>query len=509
MSQQASQHTDGGERHVEVETGPLLPRWLSILLYAIFIPWCLFATVWIGHSMVVQHKMMNAVKTVGGPWEGEAPAIDSPQMRLAVDTLCQRPRDSLLYILQYLQQDELRDRRMAEAITLRKAVAWEVEARRRALFAEVLPSMNEKTGELDEDYRMSPESMRTLLDLIHERTAEASTSYTEQKTSEVLEWLAARMLFEEAMSKLDEETSGTPDDRHLSAEQIEKLVEEVAGGSAARQDIPQKVRDKLLEWLAQGRPQRATGPERRRIKSLEVKYKKKVFFGKERSVLKKLAEQWRADHDAIKQGLSGKFALMLDGKTASLTDQERAFCEERASYWENQYNEGRVRLCRVVESCVDLIVQNDISLDHPHIWDIVNLLQEGYEPARASLARTAYALRNRRFTLIYLSQFVLKDHANPVMAVETPRLTKEEHEQLLERENHRRRLECIKLLREIGKAYYAEPFKIKHLPEADQDEFVRLKVVRTLEDVLQDRAVGKVAQEALDDIKESCPRWFH
>ena len=394
--------------------------------------------------MAVQHRTLAAVRMVSGPWQGDAPPLDSPAMKEALNTFEAEPRDALLYMVQALQQDELSDARMARAIVLKKAIQWGLEARRRLMLEELFKHMA-TSGEIEGDYKLSPEYEQTLIDLIKERKESASTSYEQGKITEVLEWVA------------DPE-----------------------------------------------RP-RAKGPEKRRIRALLANYEKRLFFGREKKVLANMAGQWQEERDQFKTGLVRKFYVMIDGKHIELDEKETEFCRQEGDKWENLYLEGRTRLTEVATKLVSVLVEKSISLDHPHIWDLVNLLHARHPEARNNLAKAVRTLEGRKYTLIYLREFVLRDQINPVMAVETVRLTKDEHEQLLREENVLRRLMSIELLEQIGKDYRARKFEIQGIDPAERDKFVKEKVFSTLEAVLQDKQVGARAQKALDDLGETVP----
>ena len=64
-------------RNVELETGALLPRWLTVTLYAVFVPFCLFSAFWIGRSIIIQESINDYLQVLAGPWEDEPPPMDS------------------------------------------------------------------------------------------------------------------------------------------------------------------------------------------------------------------------------------------------------------------------------------------------------------------------------------------------------------------------------------------------------------------------------------------------
>ena len=349
--------------------------------------------------------------------------------------------------MQELQQNETRDGRMVRAIALRKAIRWRTESRRRALFDELLANIDE-SGEFADDYRLPSEHRETLKVLIEERREHPSASYEQNKITAV------------------------------------------------------------LQWLAEGRPTPARGPEKRRIKALKTKYGKKVFFGAEKRALERIIEQWKTADDPGRSGAALKFAVMLEGRHAELDPEEEELCTERAAQWEELYQTGRLRLAGVVQELAGLIVQKDTSLDHPPLYDLVRFLGDHSDVMRQRMAQSVLLLRQRKYVVIYLSQFLLMDSVNPVMAVETPRLTKDEHEELLAQELTRRRLACLDVLLELGLQYCREPFTFQGIdPDpSKQEKFFRDEVLGTFEVLLKDKQLGSRAEKALDELRKVCAK---
>jgi len=406
-------------RTVEVATGPLIPRWLLGLIYGVFVPFCVFGFYYIGRAIAVQQRIGAELRLIYGPWQGEPPPLDSPAVREAIDYLKRRPRNGLLYVIQQLMQDELKDPR------------------------ELLANMNLK-GQMEPDYRLAPEYKRTLEELLAERRAHPSTSYEEQKITEV------------------------------------------------------------LEWLADGRPTPAKGPERRRLAALRTAYEKKLLSSAEKRLLRTIMGRWEQSDNPTQRSATSKFALMLEGKPTELSPEEKALCQQRADEWEALFLRGRVRITQVGVELAKAIQQRQRWLDHPELWDLVSLLHERCPEARRNLMEIVYTLRARKFTLVYLREFILKDSVNPVMAVETARLTKSEHEELLREENHRRRIACIELARRIALDYCAEPFQIQGVQAEGSKDFFKANILRPLEAVVEDKEVGTYAQAALDALEQAC-----
>jgi len=118
---------------------------------------------------------------------------------------------------------------------------------------------------------------------------------------------------------------------------------------------------------------------------------------------------------------------------------------------------------------------------------------------RQSFAEACLVLKGRKYIWIFLAKFIQSEEVNPVMAVETARLTKDAHERLLREELRRRRIACIQVLGDLGVQYYREPFGILGVEKAEQPLFVQQSVVGALESVLEDKdqEVAAAAQQAL------------
>lgn len=440
------------ERQIELETGPLLPRWLSLCVYGVFIPWCLFSAVWIARAMSVQHRTFGAVKRICGPWEGEPHALDSDQIEHDFAVLEIKSRSSLLYLIQEIRQEERKDPRMALAYALRRTVRWGTEAKRRELFAELLSNMG-KEGDMDPDYALPAGHADMLAEFVGERKALGSVSYEEQKITEV------------------------------------------------------------LEWIADGRPTPAKGPERRRVAALKTGAEKKLFFGREKRALARVIEDWRAADVPVRSSAAEKFGLMLAAESTELTPEEAALCNQVADEQEESFKLGRTRLA---DSCLRLVKTIEeqskareaagggpLRVDHPVVWDIVRFLDHPYKEVRDPFAKACLVLMKRKYVVIHLSDFIRRKDVNPVMAVETTRLTKSDHERELRHELQRRRLASIGVLKDIGVAYYTEPFNVQGVEPDKQRAFIDQRVIGALESVLDDRdgEVAALAQHALDEVR--------
>ncbi len=148
------------------------------------------------------------------------------------------------------------------------------------------------------------------------------------------------------------------------------------------------------------------------------------------------------------------------------------------------------------------VIEDGLYLDHPHIFQYLTLLGYQYDPVRAQVEQGAWQLRHSRFTIIYLSEFVRTTTINPVMAVETERLTKEEHERQMNEQNVLRRRESVTLLGKIGLDYIAHRGDYD-LNAPDKDEFIREHLTHTLEEAAEDEAVADLVAPALKDLREA------
>ena len=100
-----------------------------------------------------------------------------------------------------------------------------------------------------------------------------------------------------------------------------------------------------------------------------------------------------------------------------------------------------------------------------------------------------------------LIRLASKTSINPVMAVETVRLTREEHERQMRRANSLRMRECVDLLGRIG-VDYLENREDYPLPRADDaDDYMARYVVHPLESLSDEEGVADLASEALERMR--------
>jgi hypothetical protein len=272
----------------------------------------------------------------------------------------------------------------------------------------------------------------------------------------------------------------------------------------------------VVQWMATVESERTppTGTEKRRVKALQAKYEKKLFVDAEKEVLSEIQAAWAASEDDVKKEAAAEFAKMLEDEYADLPYEQEGVCKEAAHAWEEQYLRGVKRLSIVAGDLVGLIVDKEMKLDHPVINNLTRLLRERHKPARDNLKKAVFRLRYRKYTLLFLKDLIAKDRINPVMAVETKRLTKDEHEQLLRRQNHRRRVAIIDVIGDIVADYCETPFDVRRVPAASEEarlseaeiqkresDFVHECTIGALEEQRKDDEIGEMVREELPQLR--------
>ncbi len=436
-------------REVEVEKGLLVPRWFKALVWGTLGPFCVFAFFWIGWSLVTQHQITTYLDVITGPWEDSPPAMSSDVVTTGLETFEEEPRSSLLFVLQEMVIDKMEDPRMARALTLQKATKWGGNSARRELFEELLAHMDSE-GAMPPDYTLPAEDKKTLQNLIRERKQWKTASYEQEKITEV------------------------------------------------------------LVWIEEGRPTQAKGPERRRVAALEKKYDKRLLVGEESELLKSLAKEWEKSENPVKQRAAKKFKLMIEEKPCALSEEAVKLCKDEVQQLEERYLRGQKRLSEVALHLVQYIEKRKLFMDHPDIWEVMRLCEHEYKPVRENMKDATFALRNHQYCMIFIGDFLKRSKINPVMAVETARLTKDEHEALLRRENHRRRLALLNVAERIAEAYCRQPFPIEEVPAPKEDSFFKENILESIELVTEDDddAVAKKASRILESIKEDCAEYL-
>jgi len=428
----------------ERATGPLVPGWFKTLFYALFGPFCVVAIVYIAYSVHVQSQLTWATRVVVGDLTQMAD-LSSPEGRRAVEVLSKHALSGWIYLNQELLRDEVDDGRMARLLALRKAAAWGRTSTRREIVREMVAHMTD-TGAVEGDFTVSDEMRAVLAEMAAERRADPEMTYAENRVTEVLEWLAA------------------------------------------------------------GHPGQPKGPEKRRMQALQRQLAKTVFVGVEAKALAHLAEEWAESSDARAKEAAVQFSAMLENKKAALSPEAEAYCMERADYWQAQYEEGMHRAASVGLELLDTVLtEGKKRIDHPHIYQYLSLLGDPVEGVREEVAKGAWLFRGNKFGIRFLSYYGTKTAINPVMAVETVRLTKEEHERKMRRENSDRLRASIELLGRIG-ADYALNSAEYDLGVRDQDAYMRTFVVHALQQLKDERSVGALAEQALDAVRQADAR---
>jgi len=426
------------------------PHWFRMVLYISFSLFIAASAVIITRSMVKQKRLTSALATL----EARDGVPTPEQIDQARKDMAGEPVHSFQYLLQSLLQDLDNDRRMATVLVLDKAIGWGETSRRRALLTELVAAFHED-GALRDDRDFSDETMAQLADLIAARRSVADASYAETRITEVLEWMHA----------------GCPTDPHAT--------------------------------------------ELRRLRVLARGYEKKRFTTKEAGVLRTVADGSSLLGPEALKGLAPKFTDMLAGETATLSESEIAECREHRDDLEAQYAAGMIQVAETAALIAAQIAENDIFVDHPHIYQCVSLLGYRYNPAKPALhtgvreeiTKAIIGLRrHNRFVIAHLAEFASRTAINPVMAVETERLTASEHERQMTWQNEERLRRCVALLQNTFQDYLenAAAYDIKAGPitsDAERDTFIRKTIVGTLRSLSEDRTVGVKATAALEAMK--------
>jgi len=426
------------------------PRWFRLTLYVAFALFISVSVVIIARSMVRQKRLTAALAVL----EARHGAPDGQQIEQARQAMAEQPVHAFQYLLQSLLQDLDTDPRMAIVLVLDKAVGWGETTRQRDLVKQLVAAFHED-GALRDDFALADETKARLAELITERRSAADASYAETRITEVLEWMHA------------------------------------------------------------GCPTAAHATELRRLRVLARGYDKKRFTSKESTVLRSLAEGTSLlGPDALKS-VAPKFFDMLDGKTAELTESEIADCLARRNALQSRYADGMIKVAETVTLVARQIAEENIFVDHPHIYQCVSLLGYRYDPrtpalhvgVRDEIAQAIVALgRHNRFVITHLAEFASHTAINPVMAVETERLTASEHGRQMNWENEERLRRCIDQLQTTFADYLenAGEFKFKGpiRSDSERDAFIRKTVVGTLRSLSEDRTVGDAATAALKAMKQ-------
>jgi hypothetical protein len=435
----------GIERQQEAPTmreraaGPLLPRWFTTLFYAVFVPFCIFSVYDVVRSLRIQHALTGAIGTLLGNVAADAVSPDSEAGRKAMAVLQGRSLDSFLYLNQTLLQDPEQDDRMARALALRRAVDWGTVSAQRQVIGDVVAHMKDD-GSVASDFVMAPSAVQTLDEMVQQRRAQPDLTFVEDRITDVLAWLAA------------------------------------------------------------GHPGQPKGTERKQLMALQKEYAKKFFAGAEAAALRALAADWQGDPDKVRQEAAAAFDQMLQGKSSSLSPEAQAMCSAAANDWESRYRDGVMDVAKASREMVADIVKKDVFLDHPHVYQYLGLLDYPYKEVRDQVVEGAWLLRHDRFTIRFLAYFGTKTTFNPFMAVETLRLTREEHERALRVANQRRMGEAVALLGRIGVDYIEHADAYAKLGK-DADDYVRRFIIAALREVAEEPAIGPEAKKALAEMQ--------
>lgn len=424
----------------EPATGPLVPRWFKWTFYLLLGSLAVVGLGFLTRSLAVQANLTDALATIRGNLQRNLP-LDSPEAQQAIVVLGGHPRYSFLYCNQEILQNEEDDPRMVRAMALRKAIRWGKISRRRDVISTILQNMDEE-GRLDREFVLSSEITEVLSRMAEERIANPELSYAEKRITDV------------------------------------------------------------IQWLARGATTRPKGPEKDRLRALQEQLQKKYYVTEEAAALKALIESWNQSSEPLERKAAEHFGLMLQQERTALPSEVARHCGEEADRLEDLYRRGMVRLADASHRMLGKVVQRGMFLDHPHINQYLKLLRHRYEGIRKFVRKGVWILRHDKYTVMFLSDFLDKVNINPVMAVETERLTKEEHERVMRRENNRRRRAALELLTRIVLDYLRNPDP--YLPRVeDPDRYLRQHVTHVMEELADDRLLGDRIQQSLAELRQA------
>ncbi len=425
----------------ERATGPLVPRWFKVVFYLSFGALCLAAVAYVSHSFIVQRRVTGAVETIVGGLERHPSSLESGPAQEALRTLKRHPRDSFLYCNQELVRDEVTDPRMARALALRRAIEWGTISTRRNALRKVAAAMGEE-GRVDAA-ALDEQTIDILREMVQERRGDPEMTYAQRRITEV------------------------------------------------------------MDWLVKGAETQPTGVEKRRVQSLLAKYEKKQFVAEDAAALLALMEKWSTSAKAVQREAAGAFQKMLEGEKTSLSPEGAELCARRADHWEGLYRQGMELLSKTSTIMLGEILEQDIFLDHPHIYQFITLLGDRFDKVRENISDGLWMLRHNYFGARFISRFASRTRINPVMAVETVRLTREEHERIMRAANDRRMQECTKLLIRIGMDYVKNKSRYDLHRAEDPDEFMQKYVIHTLELLAEDERVADLIEDAMPRLREA------
>jgi len=423
----------------EPVTGPLVPRWFKVGFYVFFVPLGVLAVWSIVQSLRTQHALSAAIHLLRGGLTSEVETLADPKAQQALAVMKRKPAYSFLYCNQEILQNEADDPRMARALSLRKALDWGSVSLQREVIGRIVAHMDDR-GYLDGSFQITPEMLTVLQDMVRQRRNTPGMTYAEDRITAV------------------------------------------------------------LQWLAEGRPTPPLGREKVQLNALLWQLQKKLYVGRDAKTLELLRDEWQNADDPVARSAAAKFTTMLAGGRTELTAQEAQYVARQADRYEKMYRAGMARLSEASSLMLQEVLSRGIYLDHPHIFQFLTLLGSNFDRVRENVARGALDLRHNRYTVVYLSQFVRKATINPVMAVETERLTKEEHERLMTAQNVRRRRESVILLGQIGVDFMQHPDQYE-LGDADPHDFMQKHIIHTLQEVAEDADIADVVATTLEKLR--------
>jgi hypothetical protein len=146
------------------------------------------------------------------------------------------------------------------------------------------------------------------------------------------------------------------------------------------------------------------------------------------------------------------------------------------------------------------IVEAEIFLDHPHIYQYCSLLAHRFPQVREQVGEGVWLLRHNEFCVRFLSYFATRTTINPFMAVETERLTREEHQRMMREANERSMRAAARLLGRLGVDYIVNRDEFD-LEVPDQDEFIRKFIISALTEVEDEPVIAELVDQIMGELR--------
>lgn len=476
------------------------PLWV-VICYLIFVPFLVFAMARLSWRMLQQFRIGDAIHVLMYCTDHSEAEIER-----AKEIVKKQPDLGMLFLVQQLQQDADRDERMARAFALRRVMEWSRISTYRVLLGKLYDNM-EFNGAVKPGFALNATEFRELHDLIVARNAAADAGYEERKITEVLAWVEAvlveRMLHEAVAEDEDLSAALKAGKKPSTAGQarVERFVSELKYDGVTK--------DSVLKLFNREWPGEPKGFERVRVRRLLDNYEKKQLRGSERAGLQQVILDWQKSDVAGRKNMVPKLQKVVAGQPASFTAEEVEVCRTSADKLEDQYRKGCIEVARTLREIVVVLAAAHKRVSHPVLYEFTVLLGYKYPEVRDVVSEIIYDLRYHKHVILFLSNQALRSKINPVMAVETAKLTKEEHERILRAENTRRRLAAMELLGRVEIRFCQKPFTLltargNEVSIERAKEIMEFNCMRTLQALREDPSVRAEATRILDAIKRTC-----